>query len=73
MRLSLRMASSKNSPVLQSAEVRLSGWLLQHGSKLHRMEEPSSKKHWLKQCKGPESEHNMRGASCSHVWLQPLR
>ena len=69
VRLSLRMASSKNSLVLQRAEVRLSEWLLQRGSKLHRMEEPSSKGH----CKGSEREHNIRGASCSHVWLKPLR
>ena len=73
MRLSLRMASSKNSPVLQRAELRLSIRLLQHDSRLHRMQGPSSKAYWLKQCKGPEGDHNMRGASCSRVGLKQLR
>ena len=54
VRLSLRIASTKNSPVLQTAGLRLTLRLLQQDGKPHRMMGPSSKRHGLNKCKGRE-------------------
>ena len=72
MRLSLRIASTKNSPVLQMANLRLSVRLLQQDGKPHRMEGPSSKRHGLKKCKGREVSQRS-GAAVVFSFLKGVR